>query len=136
MPQSRIGAFTTMLKDQPDNEMIWQGLPNEYMEMENWPAAIEALRNDVRIKPGYTSVYQMLGAALLKREGSEEARREWMEGVEAANRTGAEGPAAYGSAARRLDRRGQAEVLRIIAAPKSKYALAPPQKEKALAAVG
>jgi predicted Zn-dependent protease len=89
MAQSRIDAFTAMLKDQPDNEMIWYGLANEYTKLENWPAAIDALRNVIRIKPDYTSAYQMLGAALVKQEGHEEARRVWMEGIEIANRTGA-----------------------------------------------
>jgi predicted Zn-dependent protease len=89
MTQSRIDAFTAMLKDQPDNEMIWYGLATEYMKLENWPAAVEALRNVIRIKPDYTSAYQMLGSALVKQEGLEEARRVWTEGIEAANRTGA-----------------------------------------------
>jgi predicted Zn-dependent protease len=89
MSQSRIDAFTAMLKDQPDNEMIWYGLANEYTKLENWPAATEALRNVIRIKPDYTSAYQMLGAALVKQGEPEEARRAWMEGIEAANRTGA-----------------------------------------------
>jgi predicted Zn-dependent protease len=89
MAQSRIDAFTAMLKDQPDNEMIWYGLANEYMKLENWSAAIDAFRNVIRIKPDYTSAYQMLGSALVKQEGIEEARRVWMEGIEAANRTGA-----------------------------------------------
>jgi predicted Zn-dependent protease len=89
MTQSRIDAFTAMLKDQPDNEMIWYGLASEYTKLENWPAAIEALRNVIRIKPDYTAAYQMLGAALVKQGGPEEARRVWMEGIEAANRTGA-----------------------------------------------
>jgi predicted Zn-dependent protease len=69
MTQSRIDAFTSMLKDQPDNEMIWYGLANEYMKLENWPAAVDALRNVIRIKPDYTSAYQMLGAALSSRKG-------------------------------------------------------------------
>jgi predicted Zn-dependent protease len=89
MSQSRIDAFSAMLKDQPDNEMIWYGLANEYTKLENWPAAIEALRNVIRIKPDYTSAYQMLGSALVKQEGPEEARRVWKEGIEAATRTGA-----------------------------------------------
>jgi predicted Zn-dependent protease len=89
MSQSRIDAFTAMLKDQPDNEMIWYGLANEYTKLENWPEAIEALRNVIRIKPDYTSAYQMLGAALVKQGEPEEARRAWMDGIEAANRTGA-----------------------------------------------
>ncbi len=89
MSQSRIDAFTAMVKDQPDNEMIWYGLANEYMKLENWPAAIEALRNVIRIKPDYTSAYQLLGSALVKHEGIDEARRVWMEGIEMAKRTGA-----------------------------------------------
>ncbi len=89
MSLSRIDAFTAMLKDQPDNEMIWYGLANEYTKLENWPAAVEALRNVIRIKPDYTSAYQMLGAALVNQGEREEARRVWMEGIEAANRTGA-----------------------------------------------
>ena len=57
--------------------------------MDNWPAAIEALRDVIRIKPDYTSAYQMLGSALVKQEGLKEARRVWMDGIEAANRIGA-----------------------------------------------
>ncbi len=89
MSQSRIDAFTTMLKDQPDNEMLWYGLGNEYTKLERWPAAIEAFRNVIRIKPDYTSAYQMLGAALIHQGEREEARGVWTEGIEAANRTGA-----------------------------------------------
>src|SRR5215510_991536 len=89
MTQSRIDAFTAMLKDQPDNEMVWYGLANEYTKLENWSAAIEALRNVIRIKPDYTSAYQMLGASLVNQGEREEARRVWMDGIEAADRTGA-----------------------------------------------
>ena len=89
MSQSRIDAFTAMLKDQPENEMIWYGLANEYMKLENWSAAIESLRNVIRIKPDYTSAYQLLGSALVKQKGIEEARSVWADGIEAANRVGA-----------------------------------------------
>jgi len=87
--QSRIDAFKAMLKDQPDNEMIWYGLANEYLKLEDWPAASEALRNVIRIKPDFTSAYQLLGSALVKQEGPEAARRVWLEGIEVADRTGA-----------------------------------------------
>jgi predicted Zn-dependent protease len=89
MSQSRIDVFTKMLTEQPDNEMVWYGLANEQMKLENWPAAIEALRNVIRIKPDYTSAYQLLGSSLVKQKDHEEARRVWLEGIEAANRTGA-----------------------------------------------
>ena len=31
------------VKDQPDNEMIWRGLADEYMKLEKWTVAIDAL---------------------------------------------------------------------------------------------
>ena len=89
MSQSRIDAFTAMLKDQPDNEMIWYGLANEYTKLSQWPEAAEALRNVIRIKPDYTSAYQMLGTALVNAGQVTEARRVWTEGVAIADRTGA-----------------------------------------------
>ena len=89
MSQARIDAFTAMLKDQPDNEMIWYGLANEHTKRENWAEAADALRNVIRLNPDYTSAYQLLGSALLNLGQREEARRIWQAGIEAANRTGA-----------------------------------------------
>jgi len=89
MSQTKIDAFTAMLKDQPDNEMIWYGLANEYTKLARWPEAIEALRQVLRIKPDYTAAYQMLGSALLNNGETAEARRIWQTGIEVANRTGA-----------------------------------------------
>ena len=89
MSQSRIDAFTAMLRDQPDNEMIWYGLANEFTKLENWPEAINALRNVLRVKPDYTAAYQMLGSALMSAGKGEEARQVWTEGIEVAGRTGA-----------------------------------------------
>jgi tetratricopeptide (TPR) repeat protein len=89
MSQSRIDAFAAMLKDQPDNEMIWYGLANEYTKLELWPKAIEAFRRVIQIKPDYTSAYQMLGAVLINNGNHEEARQAWTEGIDVANRTGA-----------------------------------------------
>jgi predicted Zn-dependent protease len=89
MSQSRIDAFTAMLKDQPDNEMIWYGLATEYTKLEKWSEAVEALRNVIRIKPDYTAAYQMLGTALVNNGKVEDARQAWTEGIEVANRTGA-----------------------------------------------
>jgi predicted Zn-dependent protease len=89
MSQVRIDAFTTMLKDQPDNEMIWYGLANEYTKLGNWAEAVAALRNVLQLKPDYTSAYQLLGTALLNLGARDEARRVWQAGIEAADRTGA-----------------------------------------------
>jgi predicted Zn-dependent protease len=89
MSQSRIDAFTAMVQDQPDNEMIWYGLANEYTKLTRWAEAAEALRHVLRIKPDYTSAYQMLGTALLNSGDAAEAHRVWTEGVTVANRTGA-----------------------------------------------
>jgi len=89
MSQSRIEAFTSMVRDQPDNEMIWYGLANEYFKLEQWGEAVEAWRQVIRIKPDYTSAYQLLGTALMNEGQREEARRVWAEGIEVATRTGA-----------------------------------------------
>lgn len=78
-----------MLKDQPDNEMIWYGLANEFTKLEKWAEAINAFRNVIRIKPDYTAAYQMLGSALTSAGNREEARQVWTEGIEVAGRTGA-----------------------------------------------
>lgn len=69
--------------------MIWYGLGSEYVKLEQWTEAINALRNVVRINPDYTAAYQMLGSALMNEGQRDEARRAWMDGIEAAQRTGA-----------------------------------------------
>lgn len=93
MSQSRIDAFTGMLKDQSDNDptavMIWYGLANEYTKLERWAEATNAFRNVIRIKPDYTAAYQMLGSALINLGERDEAQRVWTEGIEVASRTGA-----------------------------------------------
>jgi cytochrome c-type biogenesis protein CcmH/NrfG len=89
MSQARIDAFTAMLNDQPNNEMIWYGLANEYAKLERWPDACAALRQVIRLKPDYTSAYQLLGTAPLQQGHSAEARQAWETGLEVAQRTGA-----------------------------------------------
>ena len=89
MSQARIDAFTTMLKDQPNNEMIWYGLANEYSKLERWAEVSEALRQVIQLKPDYTSAYQLLGSALLQQGQTAEARQTWQTGIEVAQRTGA-----------------------------------------------
>jgi len=48
MKQSRINAFTAILKDQPDNEMIWYGLANEYMMPRTERERLSILRANMR----------------------------------------------------------------------------------------
>jgi len=64
-------------------------LANEYTKLSLWPEAIEALRNVIRIKPDYTSAYQLLGTALVNAGQTADARSIWTEGVAVADRTGA-----------------------------------------------
>jgi predicted Zn-dependent protease len=89
MSQSRIEVFEAMLRDQPEEAMVWYGLASEYLKLERWADAADALANVVRINPDYTAAYQMLGAALMSEGKSDEACRAWTEGVEVATRTGA-----------------------------------------------
>jgi predicted Zn-dependent protease len=89
MAQSRLEIFETMAREQPDDAMVWYGLASEYLKVEKWSEAAAALRHVVRVNPDYTAAYQMLGTALLSGGQTEEARRAWTAGIEAANRTGA-----------------------------------------------
>jgi len=89
MSQSRIEVFETMLRDQPDDAMIWYGLASEYSKLERWSDAAGALQNVVRLNPNYTAAYQMLGTALMNEGKRDEARSAWTEGIEVATRTGA-----------------------------------------------
>jgi predicted Zn-dependent protease len=89
MAQSRIDIFAEMVRQQPEDAMIWYGLASEYMKVEKWREAAEALQNVVRINPDYTAAYQMLGTALMNDGRREEAREVWVAGIEVARRTGA-----------------------------------------------
>ena len=86
---SRIEVFEAMLKEQPEEAMIWYGLASEYLKLERWNDAAEALRNVVRLSPDYTAAYQMLGTALINQGERDEACRAWADGIEVATRTGA-----------------------------------------------
>ena len=85
--QSRIELFQEMTRQQPDDAMIWYGLASEYAKLESWSEAADALRRVVSLNPDYTAAFQMLGTALMNLGATEDARRAWTEGIEAANRT-------------------------------------------------
>jgi predicted Zn-dependent protease len=87
--QERIDAFKAMADQQPDQEMVWYGLANEYFKLERWDEAAAALRRVVELNTDFTAAYQMLGTALMKQGRRDEARRVWAEGIDVANRTGA-----------------------------------------------
>lgn len=87
--QSRVDLFADMADKQPNDEMIWYGLASEYLKLERWTEATEALRRVITLKPDYTAAFQMLGTALFNLGQTEEARRIWTEGIEVADRTGA-----------------------------------------------
>jgi predicted Zn-dependent protease len=89
MSQDRIALFEAMAADQPENEMVWYGLANEYIKAENWPKAAETLERVISIKPDYTAAYQLLGTAHERAGKPNEAREAWTKGIEVADRTGA-----------------------------------------------
>jgi predicted Zn-dependent protease len=89
MVQSKIEVFTAMLKDQPENAMIWYGLASEHFKVEDWAEAAKSLRQVVSLNPDYTAAYQMLGTVLAKMDDVAGAQQAWRDGIEAAGRTGA-----------------------------------------------
>ena len=78
-----------MARSAPDDVMVWYGLGTEYMKLEEWAKAAQALRRVVEINPDYTAAYQMLGTALSSAGEREAARQAWQEGIKTADRTGA-----------------------------------------------
>jgi predicted Zn-dependent protease len=78
-----------MVAAQPEQEMVWYGLANEYVKLERWDEAADALRQVLKLNAEFTAAYQLLGTALINQGLREEARRAWTDGVEVANRTGA-----------------------------------------------
>jgi len=89
MAEDRIKALLAIAEAQPEEVMIWYGLANEYVKLECWQEAVDALRRTVALNADYTSAYQMLGTALMKLGRREDARLAWTEGIEVAGRTGA-----------------------------------------------
>jgi predicted Zn-dependent protease len=87
--QERIEAFKAMVAAQPEQEMVWYGLANEYVKLERWDEAADALRQVVKLNADFTAAYQMLGTALMNQGRRDEARRAWADGIDVANRTGA-----------------------------------------------
>src|SRR4029450_2052555 len=89
MVQSKIEIFTAMLREQPENAMIWYGLASEQYKLENWTEAAKSLRQVVSLNPDYTAAYQMLGTVLANTGDTAGAQQAWRDGIEAADRTGA-----------------------------------------------
>jgi len=89
MAEDRIKALLAIAEAQPEEVMIWYGLANEYVKLERWQEAVDALRRTVALNAEYTSAYQMLGTAMMKLGRREDARLAWIEGIEVAGRTGA-----------------------------------------------
>src|SRR5438093_10125550 len=89
MAEDRLRALLAIAEAQPEEVMIWYGLANEYVKLERWREAVDALRRTVALNPDYTSAYQMLGTALMNLEQRDEAQLAWTKGVEVAGRTGA-----------------------------------------------
>lgn len=89
MADDRLKALLAIADAQPEEVMIWYGLANEYIKLERWSEAVDALQRAVALNADYTSAYQMLGTALVKLGRREEARLAWTEGIQVAARTGA-----------------------------------------------
>ena len=89
MSEDRLKALLAIAEAQPEEVMIWYGLANEYVKLERWPEAVDALRRTVALNPDYTSAYQMLGKSLMSLDQRDAARLAWTKGVEVAGRTGA-----------------------------------------------
>jgi predicted Zn-dependent protease len=89
MAEDRLKALLAIAEAQPEEVMIWYGLANEYVKLERWQEAVQALRRTITLNPDFTAAYQMLGTALVGHGQRDEARLAWTKGIEVAGRTGA-----------------------------------------------
>ena len=86
--ENRIDEFKRLLDQHPDDELLWFSLGREFSKAGLVPAAVEAWRRALTIKPNYTTVYRELGNALLSLNEPHEAKIIFLKGIATAEATG------------------------------------------------
>ena len=84
----RIDALLRMLDRGQDSALLRFSLGNEYRAGDEHGEAIVHLREAVRLDPGYSAAWKLLGRSLESAGREDEARAAWRSGIEAAERKG------------------------------------------------
>ena len=88
MDESRIAMFKEVLKDDPNDPLLYFGLGQEYMGGEQFAQAIESFENAVRLHPDYSAAYRYLGECLEKAGDQQRAREVYEVGIPVAEKHG------------------------------------------------
>ena len=88
MSQDRIEQFKKVLEMDPNDEVIRFGLGKLYAEAGKHEAAVEQLREVLRLKPEYSAAYLEMAKSLRAIQRTAEANAILAQGLEIAQRKG------------------------------------------------
>jgi predicted Zn-dependent protease len=87
-PPNRIEALLGMLDRGQDSPLLRFSLGNEYRAAEQHEDAVKHLEQAVKLDPGYSAAWKLLGHSLQSSGRTEDAMAAWRAGIEAAKRKG------------------------------------------------
>jgi tetratricopeptide (TPR) repeat protein len=90
MANDRLGVLRNMLEQNPADSRLRYMLAMELAASDDLEAAIREYEALIAADPGYAYAYFHAGQALVKLRKTDEARRMYVQGIEAALRTGNE----------------------------------------------
>ena len=86
MAETRIELFRKMLNDDPKNTTIRFGLANELIKLDRFAEAVNELKTYLSETDDQGAAYGKLAQALERLGKTDEARKAYQEGIDAANR--------------------------------------------------
>ncbi|RMH33488.1 MAG: hypothetical protein D6690_11975 [Nitrospirae bacterium] len=88
MSNPKIEQFKKVLQLDPNDETLWFGLGNVYMDDETWDEAISAFQRCLAVQPRYSAAYYALAKAYHHAGDLEACRRICEHGIEVASSNG------------------------------------------------
>ena len=88
MPNPRIEAFKKVLVIDPSDDTAWFGLGKAYMSDENWPEAISALEQCVKVQPNYSAAFYALAQSFQRHNELDRCRETCQRGIDVATANG------------------------------------------------
>lgn len=83
-----IQSLENMLAKGLDNALLRFGLGKGYLDAGEFAQATEHLQRCVKLDPGYSAAWKLLGQALLKQARLDEAHAAWQQGLAVAREKG------------------------------------------------
>jgi len=88
MPTDAIARFETLLASGKDGALLRFGLGLQYLKTGEASRAAEHLRTAVKLDPGYSAAWKLLGKALTECANTDEAIEAYRQGIAAAEKKG------------------------------------------------